>query len=233
MSFGSFFKNILPNHIIPTSGLGGTVTQATGLAAPIGIGMMTGNPMAGVGVAASMFSAQQQAQAQRDANTMNWNIAQSQMGFSASQAKAQMDFQREMSNTSVQRMVADMNKAGINPMLAAGAGESTPGGAMGSSAGATMQPIPSVFANTLSTAKDLLNTYSSFKSSMATADAARASAVKAGVETDIMRNKKPEAQLEGKFFGWLNGFVDKLSHFSAKQLFTGDGSKTLDNTGGW
>lgn len=49
---------------------------------------------------------------------------------SARQAEKQMDFQEEMSNTSYQRAVEDMRKAGINPMLSAKVGgASTPPGA--------------------------------------------------------------------------------------------------------
>lgn len=46
-------------------------------------------------------------------------------------ANSQMSFQREMSNTSYQRAVKDMEAAGLNPMLAySQGGATTPGGAM-------------------------------------------------------------------------------------------------------
>jgi hypothetical protein len=69
---------------------------------------------------------------QQQTNQKAWDIAQSANAASAEQAMRQMDFQERMRATQYQTAVEDMQKAGLNPMLAyqqGGAG--TPSGAMG------------------------------------------------------------------------------------------------------
>lgn len=66
------------------------------------------------------------------------------MQFNAQQAQMQRDWQEKMSNTAYQRGMADMQAAGLNPILAANlGGASTPGGGAASvslgNAGAGMQ----------------------------------------------------------------------------------------------
>lgn len=56
-----------------------------------------------------------------------------QARFAEAQSAKQMAFQSDMSNTSYQRVMADMKKAGLNPILAGKlGGASTPSGAMAS-----------------------------------------------------------------------------------------------------
>ena len=61
------------------------------------------------------------------------------MAYNSAEALANRQFQERMSNTSYQRAVEDMRKAGLNPILAyAQGGASTPGGSGATITGARM-----------------------------------------------------------------------------------------------
>lgn len=74
------------------------------------------------GGAASAYGSYKQQETQKD-------MAKDAMKFGAEQTQIGRDFTERMSNTAVQRNVADMKAAGLNPILAAGQGASTPSSA--------------------------------------------------------------------------------------------------------
>lgn len=75
-------------------------------------------------------------------NSSNRDIAEANNRFNASQAQLNRDFQMQMSNTAHQREVADLKAAGLNPLLSANAGSSSPGGATASSSGNPVMQNP-------------------------------------------------------------------------------------------
>lgn len=77
-----------------------------------------------------------------------------QQAFNAEQAANQRAWETEMSNTAIQRRVTDLNKAGINPLLAwTGGGATTPQGGQASSGIASPTPMHSVSAGMNSAAQ--------------------------------------------------------------------------------
>lgn len=89
--------------------------------------------------------------------------------WSAAQAQKQMDYQTYMSNTAHQREMADLRAAGLNPVLAANNGASSPTGAMAES-GSIASAIPQLLDVMNTTAKSIhdasLNTYKAFQQEM-------------------------------------------------------------------
>lgn len=130
---------------------------------PTGIGTAISG---GIGAALSYKGA-------REANEMNKELAQKQM-----------DFQERMSNTSYQRSMADMQAAGLNPILAfQQGGASAPGGAKA----------------------EVSNEYSGAVGSALQAMQVRAQIAQTRMMTELMKAELPERQKAAEIFKGKGG----------------------------
>lgn len=149
-----------------------------------------------------------------DANQKNLDSAKAANEMTEKQAQINRDFQERMSNTAHRREMADLQAAGMNPLLTmTGSGASTPAGGSGSFQAAHVENALSGMGTAAKDAIGLKQAIESTKANInltnkqaATADAARR---KTEAETKIIRAQTPEQEAKGGIWqAVINGAKD-------------------------
>lgn len=143
----------------------------------LGTGLALGNPtmMLGTGLAGGF-----QFMAAREANEANKHMSWDQMNF-----------QERMSSTAHQREVKDLKKAGLNPILSANAGASTPNGAS-----ATMD---NVMEGAAATALDFMRMQNDLKKQKAEIELLGSQKKNTDMDTAVKSRGVPAAEVTNEF----------------------------------
>lgn len=127
--------------LLPSRAGGEVLAILPQLAATLGAGVLSaGGSLINASSAQKINEQQIEYDKAKMAEQNKFNSAEAELArtFSSSEATRQMDFQERMSNSAYQRAVVDMEKAGINPMLAyMQGGASAPSGAAGTGTSAS------------------------------------------------------------------------------------------------
>ena len=141
-------------------------------------------------------------------NQANAGMMDKANDFNAWQADLNRGFQERVSSTAHQREVEDLKKAGLNPILSANAGASTPSG---SSASSVAPPeMKNLISPALASARQMMQMTADLQKTGAEIDLLKSQKSKADVDTEVAKKGVPESELKNDFYDILRPYVKKM-----------------------
>lgn len=140
----------------------------------------------------------------------------------AGMAQQQMQFQERMSSTAHQREVADLKAAGLNPILSANAGSSTPPGAT-----AQMQ---SSTGTMVASAIELMRVKQAMEKERGEIALLEAQKNKTNMETRVIRGEVPQSDIKNDLYDLVKPFIHKATESTKQNAREIERAQKIQNT---
>lgn len=164
------------------------------------------------GIAGDLIGTVGQFFGQQSANDANKEIAARATDANFGMAREQMAFQERMSNTAHQRQVKDLQEAGLNPIIAAQGGASSPAGASASAVTANME---NTLEGLATTGREIQMRRQEVKRRDAEIGLLEAQKGKANMETAVMKKDLPKSEVMNEVYSTLiKPMVNKVKEMS-------------------